>query len=100
MLPHSGVGSQVWMPGLRAWRGPPTPARGTAHLAAGKAALRRRQTVQAHGRPARSQGGFHTDRAGALPDSLELSWCVCVCVCVCEVVHARISEYVCVPVCK
>ena len=88
MLPHSGVGSQVWMPGLRAWQhvcacaALPPPARGTAHLAAGKAALRRRQTVQAHGRPARSQGGFHTDMAGALPDSLELSWCVCVCVCV------------------
>ena len=52
--------------------------------------------------PAARVASTRMDRAGALPDSLELSWCVCVCVCVCvrEVVHARISEYVCVPVCK
>ena len=49
--------------------------------------------------PAARVASTRMDRAGALPDSLELSWCVCVCMCVCQGGCACMHLRVCVCAC-
>ncbi|CAN0265612.1 unnamed protein product, partial [Rangifer tarandus platyrhynchus] len=56
-----------------------------------------RQTVQARGRPARGQGGFHTDGQGGCPSRRPGAQLVCVCVSGRLCMHA--SESMCVCLC-